>query len=154
MITEEELRSCFELSRQLNLHETKMLRALNWYRKGLYTDDPFDKFLAFWNSISVVASGYHNDNERTRLGIINQIWDCFVTLWGQDCNNWEYVNGDERWVNDNNDIRNNIAHGLVAVEIHYVEDVITRLDSAQKVAYKFLTQWAEKLNMPLISMIN
>lgn len=144
VIDEEEFRFCFKLARQLNLDENKLLRALSWYRKGLYTEDPFDKFLAFWNSISVVADGYCNDNERTRQGIINKIWDCFVTLWG-DCANWEHINGNDRWVNDNNEVRNKIAHGGVTVDIQYVENVITQLETVQNVAYKFLTQWANRL---------
>lgn len=150
IIDEGELRSCFELSRELNLNESKLLRAFNWYRKGLYTEDPLDKFLGFWNSITVIASGYHNENDRTSLGIINQIWDCFITLWTSDCNNWEFINGDNRWINDNNDIRNDIAHGLIAVEINYVQNVIERLDAVQKVAYKFLTEWASRLGRPII----
>lgn len=148
LIDEEEFRFCFELARQLNLNENKLLRAFSWYRKGLYTEDPFDKFLAFWNSICVVADGYCNDNERTRLGTVNRIWDCFITLWGQ-CPNWEYINGNDRWVNDNNEIRNKIAHGGVTVDIQYVENVINQLDTVQNVAYKFLTQWARRLNRPI-----
>ncbi|WP_276980240.1 methylamine utilization protein MauJ [Flavobacterium filum] len=144
VIDETEFRFCFDLARQLNLNENKLLRAFSWYRKGLYTEDPFDKFLAFWNSISVVADGYCNDNERTRQGIINKIWDCFVTLWGE-CANWEYINGNDRWVNDNNEIRNKIAHGGVTVDIQYVENVISQLETVQNVAYKFLTQWADRL---------
>jgi len=144
VIDEVEFRSCFYLARQLNQDENILLRAFSWYRKGLYTEDPFDKFLAFWNSISVVAEGYCNDNDRTRQGIINKIWDCFLTLWG-DCANWEYINGNNRWVNDNNEIRNKIAHGGVAVDIQYVENVISQLETVQNIAYKFLTQWAVKL---------
>ena len=144
VIDEDEFRFCFDLARQLNLNENKLLRAFSWYRKGLYTEDPFDKFLAFWNSISVVADGYCNDNDRTRQGIINKIWDCFVTLWG-DCSNWEYINGNDRWVNDNNEIRNKIAHGGVTVDIQYVENVISQLETVQNIAYKFLTQWADRL---------
>ncbi len=146
-----EFSNCFQQSRILNLHETTLLRALNWYRKGLYTEDPFDKFLAFWNSINVVAAKYHTPTERTQRGIINQIWNCFETLWGNDLKNWENIDGDDRWINDNNEIRNNIAHGLVPVEINYVENVITRLDSVRKVAYKFLTEWADRqLHRPLL----
>lgn len=148
VIDKEEFRFCFKLARDLNLNENKLLRAFSWYRKGLYTEDPFDKFLAFWNSISVVADGYCNDNERTRQGIINKIWDCFTTLWGE-CNNWEYVNGNDRWINDNNDVRNKIAHGGVTVDIQYVENVINQLESVQKVAYNFLTQWAVRINRNL-----
>jgi hypothetical protein len=146
VIDEEEFRFCFELARQLNLNENKLLRAFSWYRKGLYTEDPFDKFLAFWNSICVVADGYCNDNERTKLGTVNRIWDCFITLWGQ-CPNWEYINGNDRWVNDNNEVRNKIAHGGVTVDIQYVENVINQLETVQNVAYKFLTKWADRLGI-------
>ena len=105
-----------------------------------------------WNSINVVAAKYHTPNERTRAGIINQIWNCFETLWGVDTNNWANINGDNRWINDNNDIRNIIAHGAIPVEIEYVENVITRLDAVQKVANKFLIDWADsQLYRPLIN---
>lgn len=145
VINREEFMHCFRIARNLNLNQNKLLRAFSWYRKGLYTDDPFDKFLAFWNAISAVADGYCNDTERTRKGIINKIWDCFYTLWGE-CADWEYINGDEQWVNDNNDIRNKIAHGGVTVDVQYVENVIGKLPVVQDVAYKFLRQWAERLN--------
>ena len=42
-----------------------------------------------------------------------------------------------------NDIRNNIAHGLIPIEIEYVEDVISKLENVKFVAYKFLTEWFE-----------
>lgn len=145
VIKENELKDSFELSRDVNLAEPTLLRAIGWYRKGLYTEDPFDKFLAFWNSISVVANKYHNDNPRTRQGTINQIWDCFSTVWGNNIINWEYIDGDERWINNNHEIRNNIAHGVIPVEINNVENVIERLDLTQKVAYKFLLDWTERM---------
>jgi hypothetical protein len=67
------------------------LRSLGWYRKGLYTNDPFDKVLAFWNAIEIVASRYYRNVpsialERARKGIKNQVWACFIALWGAcDC---------------------------------------------------------------------
>jgi hypothetical protein len=148
VIDREEFMFCFGLARDLNLNENILLRAFSWYRKGLYTEDPFDKFLALWNAISVIADGYCNDNERTRQGIINRIWDCFITLWG-DCADWEYINGNDRWVNNNNDVRNKIAHGGVTVDVQYVENVIGQLPIVQNVAYKFLNQWAERLGRQL-----
>lgn len=148
LIDEEEFKFCFDLARKLNLNEDKILRAFSWYRKGLYTEDPFDKLLAFWNSITVVADGYCNDNEITRLGSINRIWDCFITLWGE-CLNWEFIAGNERWINENNDIRNRIAHGGVTVDIEYVENVINQLEVLQNVAHKFLTEWSARLNRPI-----
>lgn len=149
VVNREEFMHCFRVARNLNLNQNKLLRAFSWYRKGLYTDDPFDKFLAFWNAISVVADGYCNDNERTRLGIVNKIWDCFITLWG-NCEDWQYINGDDRWINDNNDIRNKIAHGGVTVDVQYVENVISKLPVVQNVAYKFLTEWAERLHIDVM----
>lgn len=143
VVSNQEFREAFELSRDLNLNEPAYLKGINWFRKGLYTNDPFDKFLAFWNAISVVAGKYHNKNERTQRGAINQIWDCFVTLWGDDCNSWEIIQGDDRWINNNNGIRDNIAHGGFPVEIEYVEDVISKLEDVQKVAKKFLVEWGE-----------
>jgi hypothetical protein len=152
IVTKEEFRECFELSRYLNLNQPAFLRALNWYRKGLYTEDPFDKFLAFWNSISVVASKYHTPSERTRAGIINQIWNCFETIWGANTQDWININGADRWINENNNIRKNIAHGLIPVEVQYVEDVITRLDNVQSVANRFLLEWAHRqLHQPLVN---
>jgi len=145
VIERQEFILCFDFSRNLNLNENKLLRAFSWYRKGLYTDDPFDKFLAYWNAISVIGDGYCNDNDRTRQGTINRIWDCFITLWGP-CADWEYIGDNDRWINDNNEIRNKIAHGGVTVDIQYVENVIAQLQIVQKVAFKLLTQWAERLN--------
>ncbi len=144
IISKREFKDCFELSRDLNLNETAYLRGLNWFRKGLYSFDPFDKFLAFWNAISVVSSKYHTRNNRTSQGIINQIWDCFRTLWGRDTNTWEIIEGDERWINDRNEIRNNIAHGGIPVEVNYVEDVISKLQDVQSIANKFLIEWGSK----------
>lgn len=145
IIEKEEFHFCFELARQLNLHENKLLRAFSWYRKGLYTEDSFDKFLSFWNAISVVADGYCNDTPRTRQGIINKICDCFLSLWGQ-YEDWEYIDGNDEWIRDNNDIRNKIAHGGVTVDVEYVENVINQLPTVQNVAFKFLRQWAERIN--------
>lgn len=143
IVEKEEFRNAFETSRILNLENTTFLRGLNWYRKGLYSDDPFDKFLAFWNSISIVATKYHTPNERTAGGSINQIWNCFETLWTTDIANWDGINNNDRWINQMNDIRNNIAHGLIPIEIEYVEDVISKLENVKFVAYKFLTEWFE-----------
>ena len=145
LIEREEFREAFEISRNLNLNNTTFLRGLNWYRKGLYSDDPFDKFLAFWNSISIIATKYHTPDERTSNGSINQIWNCFETLWTNDISNWKGINNNIRWINEMNEIRNNIAHGLIPIEIEYVEDVISKLDNVRDIAYRFLTEWYEKL---------
>ncbi|MGF7072367.1 hypothetical protein [Mucilaginibacter sp. 3215] len=150
IVDEGEIRFCFDHSRNLNLHETKLLRALNWYRKGLYTDDAFDKYMGFWNAISVVASGYHQQNDRTRAGIINQIYDCFNMLWGNDQVNWPEIDGTERWIDSHNKLRDQIAHGIIPVDVEHIELVLSRLNKVQKVAYNFITGWAQnRMNINL-----
>lgn len=145
----------FILSRELNLNELTLLRSLSWYRKGLNSEDPFDKFLAYWNSISILASKYHTKNDRTKLGIKNQIWDCFITLWGNDLNLWEYIEGDKFWIDDNNELRDEIAHGLKTIDAKYADNVISRLQTVKEVSYKFITGWAkQKLQKNLIPSNN
>jgi hypothetical protein len=142
IVSEFEFRKCFKFSRDLNLDHPAFLRGLNWFRKGLYTADPYDKFLAYWNSISVVSAKYHISNARTRSGIINQIYTCFESLWGGNVLEWENVNS-AQWINENNRIRDEIAHGVIPVEVIQVENVISKLDNLEIVAQKFLSEWLE-----------
>lgn len=145
-----EIQRAFELARELNLHieNNKMLRAYSWYRKGLNSENTLDKFLAFWNSISVVSDAFCEDNERTRNGIINRIWDCFIQVWGQ-YQNWPFVNGNENWVNEHNAIRNQIAHGGVTVDIDYIHNILDKIIILEKVNYRFLQDFSQRLNIEL-----
>ncbi|CAM1346937.1 protein of unknown function [Tenacibaculum insulae] len=125
-----------------------MLRAFSWYRKGLNTENTLDKFLAFWNSISVVSDAFCENNERTRSGTINRIWNCFIQVWGE-CPEWPHILGNENWVNEHNAIRNQIAHGGITIDIEYVNDILDKINILQKVNYKFLSDFSEKLNIVL-----
>lgn len=146
MVTQQEFEQCFRDSRSLNLdiNYRTFLRGLNWFRKGLYTSDPIDKFFAFWNSISIVGQKYFRPGDRTTgAGSINQICDCFEQLWGAS-ENWTLINRDPLWVNRNNELRNDIAHGTFQIEIESINDVISRIDKLQEVAHEFLRQWANE----------
>lgn len=93
MVSQKEFEQCFRDSRSLNLNTNfrTFLRGLNWFRKGLYTNDPIDKFFAFWNSISIVGQKYFRPGEGTTgKGSINQICDCFEQLWGTN-ENWSLI---------------------------------------------------------------
>ncbi|MDZ7795509.1 MAG: HEPN domain-containing protein [Spirochaetia bacterium] len=118
-------------------------RSLSWYRKGLNTEDPFDKFLAYWNSIEIIATKYHPKNDTAKKGTISQIWECFKLLWG-DNNQWPIINGDENWIDDNNSLRNSIAHGFNNISVKEIEYVTDRLDTIQQAAYKFIVDWRKK----------
>jgi hypothetical protein len=126
-----------------------VLRSLGWYRKGLYTEDPFDRFLAFWNSIEIVAARYCRDLQgidqaRARKGIKNQVWACFTELWGP-CKGWPVIPANDKWIDESYEIRNDIAHGAGSVDIERVASVASRNDEIQQVAHRFLQDWREKL---------
>lgn len=143
IVTEEEWKFAFQESRLLTLTEPTFLRALGWYRKGLVSEDPFDKFLAFWNSIEVVAGKYHTKTDRTRNGIKNQVWQCFIDLWG-DCENWEIIKGQTDWIDKNFDTRNAVAHGIISIDVASIEGIIAKLDIIEKLANLFLIEWRNK----------
>jgi pSer/pThr/pTyr-binding forkhead associated (FHA) protein len=122
-----------------------LLRSLGWYRKGLYTDDPFDRFLAFWNSIEIVAARYYRhvpgiDLERGRRGVKNQIWACFIHLWGP-CKHWPIIMGKDKWIDESYEIRKSIAHGAGCVSVEEVAAVAGRNDVLRQVAHRFLRDW-------------
>jgi hypothetical protein len=124
------------------------LRSLGWYRKGLYTDDPFDKFLAFWNAIEIVAARYYRhissiDQERARKGCKNQIWECFQALWGP-CEQWPTIPGYDRWIDESYDVRKDVAHGAGSVDVDKVASVASRLDVIREVAHRFLQDWRQE----------
>ncbi|BAY73264.1 hypothetical protein NIES23_60920 (plasmid) [Trichormus variabilis NIES-23] len=145
-VTQEEWQDAFQQSRLLALHETTRayLRALGWYRKGLYTVDPFDKFLAFWNAIEIVASKYHPPiPEGKSKKSKSQIWESFKVLWGE-CDYWPIIQGQKAWIDDNYEIRNAIAHGTQAVDINSVKEVTQKIDTIKQIALQFLLEWREK----------
>lgn len=139
-VTEEEWRFAFKESRLLTFTAPTFLRALGWYRKGLLSDDPMDKFLAFWNSIEVVAGKYHTRNPRTKSGIINQIWQCFLDLWGTP-ENWKVIPNQENWINENCETRQDVAHGLIAIDLDSIEIISNKIVIIEKLAHQFLVDW-------------
>jgi len=143
IIEREEWLAAFKESRCLNEYEQTFLRALGWYRKGLCSQDPFDKFLALWISIEITASKYHTKDSKTKRGIKNQIWQCFVTLWGE-CEDWPIIPGDKKWIENSYKIRKDIAHGLAPVTVQSIEEIISQIETLEEVAHCFLSDWKNK----------
>ena len=143
IVEEKEWVTAFKEARCLNEYEPSFLRALGWYRKGLHTEDPFDKFLALWNSIEVTASKYHTPDERTKDGSKNQIWQCFKTVWGE-CDNWPFIKGNKDWIDENHNNRIGIAHGVKPVTVDSIEEIMRDLNLLEKVSHRFLTDWKTK----------
>lgn len=146
ILHDEDFQEAFKESRLLAFSNPDFLRALGWYRKAMVTEDPFDKFLSFWNSIEIVAGKYHTSNDRTKLGIKNQIWQCFESLW-DGCQEWPV---EETWIDKANETRKNIVHGTAAINVVEIEKIIKELDEINRIAHFFLDEWRQKKLNPEI----
>lgn len=136
------------------------LRSLGWYRKGLQTDDPFDAYLALGNAIEIVVSREYPkvpdvDLDRAKKGAINQVWACFIGLWGAT-ENWpiagwtESGGAPEKWASSHYDIRNHVAHGVTSVDVHKIAEVDAHVPGLRQVARAFLLEWRDQFLDPRI----
>lgn len=144
VVNEMNFKRAFQQARKLSDNETTFLRALSWYRKGLITEDPFDRFLAFWISIEIVAGKYHPNVPEAKKGSKSQIWECFKNLWG-DCSNWPLIAGQDKWIDEIYELRQNIAHGTAPVDVDEVERVLMKTDTILNIAHLFLNNFKNKL---------
>lgn len=140
IVSEDEWHDAFREARLLSLSEPTFLRALGWYRKGLYTEDILDSFLAYWNTIEIVAGKYHPDNEESKKGSKSQVWECFKLIWGE-CDQWPVIKGQADWIDHNYESRIAVAHGTQPITIESFENIIDKIPIIRQVAYQFLTTW-------------
>jgi hypothetical protein len=56
----------FEMSRVQSDKLSTFLRGLSWRRKALYTEDPYDRFFAYWLSIEVIANKFNPNKENCK----------------------------------------------------------------------------------------
>jgi hypothetical protein len=150
ILEEADFRSAFRFSRVRNDKYSTFLRGLSWRRKALYTEDPYDRFFAFWLSIEVIANKLNPNRENCKdtttgkyKGSICNIWECFKYLWG-GIESWPVIKGQDTWIDQNIEIRNKIGHGTFAVDVRSVDEVLHKLTLLKEVSYRFLLDWAAK----------
>jgi len=143
IISGDEWQEAFQQGREHGIRRTTFARALSWYRKGLGSEDPLDKLLAFWVSIEAIGSKYAKSSQKTEKGIVNKICDCFDQLWG-DVSNWRVIPNEADWVNKYNNLRNDIAHGVISVDIKKIQEISTQLPKLRELAYVFLSDWEQQ----------
>jgi hypothetical protein len=148
IIEKGQFENAFREAHYLEINDPAFLRSLGWYRKGLTTDDPLDKFLAFWNAIEIVAAKHYRsipsiDHERASRGSKNQVWACFEALWGS-CDVWPVITGQANWIDESYEFRNGVAHGVAPINVHKVEEIAERLPVIEKVSFNFLSGWRDK----------
>jgi Apea-like HEPN len=142
------IENAFHKADHLAKARPSFLRSLGWYRKGLTTDDPLDKFLAFWNAIEIVASRYYRhiptiDKEQAKKGTKSQVWECFKALWGS-CEDWPVIPRLNKWIDESYAVRVDVAHGVAFIDIHRVTAVAERLPAIEEVCYHFLGGWRKR----------
>lgn len=143
LIPEQEWRDSFRLGREYGATDVVLSRALSWFRKGMTSEDPIDKFLAFWSSIEGVGSARAQKTERTSRGAVNQVCDCFDQLWGGVAS-WKVIPNAAEYVNDFHETRNGIAHGYISVDVETVRRISHNLYLIQSLAAVFLSDWEQK----------
>lgn len=143
LVKRDELEAAFHDSRFLAEEYPRVLRGLGWFRKGEYTEDPLDRFFAYWNALESVATGLAPDDERTRRGSKNKIWACFQRVWGPPAN-WKGAASDA-WINEAGETRNKIAHGAVDVTLEGIEAVSERVSALRLVVRRYLLAELERL---------
>jgi hypothetical protein len=150
-LTEDELTDAFKTARLWVLTEPTFLRAVGWYRKGLYTEDPFDKFLAFYNSIETLCSKYNpNPGACNNRGSKCHIWETFKNIWGE-CPNWPIIPNQTDWIDNNYETRKDIAHGIASIDINVVENVFAKIETIKRVAHRLIIDWKENRLAPNIT---
>ncbi len=151
LLTEDELSDAFKTARLWLLTEPTFLRAVGWYRKGLYTEDAFDKFLSFFNSIETLSTKYNpNKQACEEKGSKCHIWETFKSVWGE-CQNWPIIPNQTTWIDDNYQTRTNIAHGIASIDINDVETVVEKIQTVKEVAYTLLCDWHTEKLQPRIT---
>jgi hypothetical protein len=139
-VNQEEWFKAFKIGRSYSMNRHFLSRAISWYRKGLVSEDPIDRVIAFWSALEAVCSKYFCPNERTNLGIINKVCDCFDQLWGSS-ENWHVIPGEPTYLNKFHEFRNGFSHGFRRVDIETIRDVSKDLPIYQKLAREFLLEW-------------
>jgi hypothetical protein len=136
ILTQELFVKCFNIARDYSMdeHKAAIIRAMSWYRKGIMTYDPIEKFLSFWNVIECLGAKYHTPTERTADGAINQIYQSFLDYFGCE-NEWGIP---ERWINEIHSIRNQLVHGVDAINIHTIEKVSQCNELLKATAYRHM----------------
>lgn len=142
IILREEWEDAFKRGRDYGINRPIFSRALSWYRKGLTSQDVMDRLFALWLSIEIVGTKYARENERT-IGAgktKNKILDCFDQLW-ENKEEWKVVRDEPSWVDGVHQLRNEIAHGVLPVELETIKIVLQKVPKLRRLAAAFLRDW-------------
>ncbi len=127
-----EIKLAFNMARTFEQQYQKILRAISWYSKGKISHNTLDQFLAYWSVIEILANNYHQPTERTKLGIINTTYQCFIEYFGEK-DRWGLP---KKWIDKIYEERNRIVHGAedftIETIIKYADEIPLLEDTARR----------------------
>lgn len=126
-----EFEDAFKIARKLEQENRVLLKAIGWYAKGKTSNNTMDSFLSFWNVIEIVGKQYHTENERTKLGVKNKVYQCFLEHFGTE-EHWGVL---PEWIDDMYDKRSSIAHGgeeATSEAINKIAELIPSLENISR----------------------
>ncbi|MDA3731459.1 HEPN domain-containing protein [Niameybacter massiliensis] len=126
----------FNMARKFEIEEPILLKAIGWYSKGKYTPNMLDKFVAYWNAIEIIGKAYHHENERTRQGVKNKIYQCFIECYGE-VENW---NLPDNWIDDMHDMRSCIVHGGKDTTAEAINEVAQLIPKMESITYELINK--------------
>ncbi|MGX7012342.1 methylamine utilization protein MauJ [Lactococcus cremoris] len=122
IVEESDFKKAFKIARFLERKESAITNALSWYSKALISNNVIDEFLYFYIVLEVLANKYSSENEYTKNGVKNRIYQVF-----KDYRLLE-DNGDmPSWINEMNDIRTDIAHGNKKIDYERILFISSKL---------------------------
>jgi hypothetical protein len=120
-------------------YEKDLVRSISWYRRGLSSTDPLFSFLGLWNSIEIASSKFCEKNEKTSNGVKNQIYQAFLDYLPKHSPSvFTDENEMDLWINENYQMRLDIAHGLASSDLKIFERNESLLPKIRRVATIFL----------------
>jgi hypothetical protein len=131
LLSKSDIISAFKMARRFELEQPKLLRAIGWYSKGKIALNTFDQFLAYWNVIEILGKEFHSHTDRTQNGVKNQIYQCFIDLFGE-IERWGLP---ANWIDNMYDKRNEIVHGgedTTLEKINLVAELVPLLEQTGK----------------------
>lgn len=149
IVENNEWEEAFRLGRIYGMESLHLSSALSWYRKGLVSENPIDKIMAFWSALEGIGAAGARQTDRAQRGSVNKICDCFDQLWGS-MPSWKVIPNQPTFINRMQDFRNGIAHGYRGVNIENLREISEILPQARLLTHTFLSDWENnhRIEMP------
>lgn len=136
VLTEADINSAFKMARLFESEQPKLLRAIGWYSKGKLSNNTFDQFFSFWNVIEILGGHYHTPTDRTKDGVKNQIYQCFIEYFGE-IKSWDLP---EKWIYSMHAKRNQIFHGGEDINMEAINETSKMIPLLEETSRRLINE--------------